>query len=335
MNHRERQFVVYEWRAWTNFLITRVVPNAIRVSASVFDSAEDVVPRVPITAGMFLFHVDCTFSQRFPKDRSKLIAALTRHQVRVLNGNITNISKRYLHALCVRAGLNTAATTEAGDAAELLIVKTNLNSAGTPERGCKWWQRWMMGVRLTDDIQGREEYRVMPRREVPRPWWTDRRLVIEHYVSNASQVWFRAYVFLDRLVVSQARCRLPIKRMYHATDRTNSRFIIRDGRAVATHSDPAIPSTVLQAIVKTVAVAPLDFGTLDIGWDDDGRAFILDLNVTPFCRDGSEDIIDHLRSYEGDGGNPDVQPRRRVTEYAGEPGAAVVSRTVGSAGRRQ
>jgi hypothetical protein len=288
-------FVVYEWHAWTNFLITRVVPGATRIAAAVLGSAAQVVTAVPQTTEAFLFHVDCTFSDRFPRDRAKLIEVLEHKGISVLNGHVTDISKRRLQVVCVRAGMNTTATMESGDAHDLVIVKTNLNSAGVRERCLTWWQRWRLGIELNRTIQGRDDYRVLCRSDVPRSWWTDQTMVIERYISNSENSWFRAYIFLDRLVISRARCPHLVKRMYHGTERTNSRFLIRNGIAVPSGNDFPIPEPVLNAVVTLCSNVSLDFGTLDLACDDDGNAFVVDLNVTPFCRDGADDIIAHLR----------------------------------------
>jgi hypothetical protein len=291
---------VYEWHAWTDFLITRIVPAATRITASVLGGAAKVLAAVPPTAGVFLFHVDCTFSNRFPRDRANLIAGLDRRGITVWNGQVTDISKRHLQAVCVRAGMNTTATTASGDPREMVMIKTNLNSAGVRERYLTWWQRWRLGIELNGMICGREDYRVMRRSEVPASWWLDETLVVERYISNAENVWFRASVFLDHLVISRARFAEPVKRMYQGSERTNSRFLIRDGAAAQTHDDVAIPATVVNAIVPLLSQTALDFGTLDVACDDDGNAFVVDLNVTPFCRDGSDDIITHLRGAMND-----------------------------------
>src|SRR4051812_48250337 len=107
--HSTGQFVVYEWQAWTDFLITRIVPST-RITAGVLGSAARVLDAVPANARFFLFHVDCTVTHRFPRDRANLLSGLGRRGITVLNGSVTDISKRRLQATCVRAGLNTTAT---------------------------------------------------------------------------------------------------------------------------------------------------------------------------------------------------------------------------------
>jgi hypothetical protein len=290
------ELAVYEWQAWKGFLITRLAPEATRIEATVLGSAERVLRDLPASATSLLFHIDCTFSDRFPRNRAGLVSALKRRGIAVLNGGITDISKRRLQATCVRAGLNTTAATVSGPPEELVIVKTNLNSAGLPERYLTWWQRAILGIRLNRMISDREGYLILARADVPVTCWTDPTLAIERYVFNREGVWFRAYLFRDRLVVSRARCARPIRRMYHGSDRTNSRYVISEGVAVPVRGDFAVPKGVLDAIVTLASEVRLDFGTMDIVCDDDGSAFIVDLNVTPFCRDGAEDIIEHLRA---------------------------------------
>jgi hypothetical protein len=289
-------FVVYEWNAWTDFLITKVVTNALRISARLGHDTRRVMAALPADTRTFLFHLDCTRTSRFPRDRSSLVTALAGRGVKMLNVSLDDISKRRLQQVCGTIGLNTVGATRQGDPQQLVIVKTDLNSAGVRERYLSRWQRWRMGIRLSETITGREDYRVLRRCEVPPEWWNDNTLQIERYVTNCENAWYRAYVYLDRLVVSRASSEVPVKRMYHASERSNTAFVIdEDGVTSASASHP-IPSTVLHAIVQLTRAARLDFGTLDLVVDESGEAFVVDLNVTPFCRDGSEEVISHLQA---------------------------------------
>jgi hypothetical protein len=118
---------VYLWPSWKGYYVKDVVPHALRVRARPSDRADDVLAKLPSTTQRFLFHLDLTETAYFPLDRTALLSALQARSIRVLNGGVTSLSKRVLHALARRLGLPCAEAPRTGDARELLIVKTDRN----------------------------------------------------------------------------------------------------------------------------------------------------------------------------------------------------------------
>ena len=74
--------VIYQWNAWNNFLLPRLLPNSIRIDARVTDRAATVLRQVPKTTPLFAFHIDCTITARFPRERNELTRRLSESGVR-------------------------------------------------------------------------------------------------------------------------------------------------------------------------------------------------------------------------------------------------------------
>jgi len=292
--------VIYQWNAWNNFLLPRLLPNSIRIDAHVTDRAAAVLRHVPKTTPLFAFHIDCTMTARFPRERDELTRSLEQSGTRILNSTVTDISKRRLQEMCASLGLPTVAAAEHGAADELLIVKTNLNSAGLPESRLSYWDRRRLGVRSPKVITGREDYRVLPRREIPAAWWKDETLVVQKYITNQRDVWYRVYAWFDRLAVFEGVCRsTAVRRMYHAEQKRCGLYVENSAPGGAfVGGDDCAPQSLLDCISRFRAGHALAFCSLDVMEDDEGRFYIVDLNVTPFCRDGDADYVRFLQTGE-------------------------------------
>ena len=289
--------VIYQWNAWNNFLLPQLLPNSIRIDAHVTDRAAAVMRHVPETARLFAFHIDCTNTARFPLERDELTRRLRESGTRVLNEGMTDISKRRLQQMCASLGLPTVSTTEQGPADELLIVKTDLNSAGLPESRLGFWDRRRLGVLSPKIITGREDYRVLARRDIPAHWWKDDTLVIERYIANQRDVWYRVYAWFDRIIVFEGVCRTPVRRMYDAEKKRCGHYIeshVTNGALVG--GDDCAPENLLDSVSRFRSSHALAFCSLDIMEDDGDHFYIVDLNITPFCRDSDAGYVQFLQT---------------------------------------
>jgi hypothetical protein len=289
--------VIYQWNAWNNFLLPRLLPNSIRIDANVTDRATAVMRQVPETTRLFAFHVDCTNTARFPLERDQLIHRLRDMGARVINASMTDISKRRVQQMCASLGLPTVTTTAAGPADELLMIKTDLNSAGLPESRLGYLNRWRLGVRSPKVITGRGDYRVLPRSEIPAHWWTDETLVIQKYIANRRDAWYRVYAWFDRIAVFEGICRTLVRRMHRAEQKRSGHYI-EDPIAGATFvgGDDCAPGTLLDYVFRFRSSHELAFCSLDVMEDNNGDLYIVDLNVTPFCRDSNAGYVQFLQN---------------------------------------
>src|SRR5437016_543396 len=107
--------VIYEWKAWTGFLLPSVTDGATRMKARIGETASDVTERMESCPDYFAFHTNLTLSSTLPSARHKLIESLSESGVKVINGFTTDISKSALHRACDACGIPTAKASPQGE----------------------------------------------------------------------------------------------------------------------------------------------------------------------------------------------------------------------------
>ena len=125
-----RSLCIYEWKSWDGFLLPMMFPGATRVRARLGETSADLLKRIPSYAGSFAFHVNLTDTRRTPLRRAAFCRALRARGIRILNEQVTDISKHRVQEVCTQAGLGSTRAARAGDPDEVLIVKTNDNYGG-------------------------------------------------------------------------------------------------------------------------------------------------------------------------------------------------------------
>ena len=281
---------VYEWRAWDRFLIRDALPEARRLEARIGERAADVLARLPADARQFLFHLNLTDTGRCPLDRAQLIAGLRERGVRVLNGRVTDISKRRVQALCRRLGLGTTLAGAEGDPEEMLIVKSDRNYGGMTEAELDAAERGVVGLAVEDpDVPGPSDYRKARRREIDPALFRLPGIIVERYVENRHDFIFRAFVARDRLVMSRDTIQGVVKKMTSGLERVD--WYLRLAAALGAPDAPAEaigggspPAQIVEDVSRFVVAFGLDYGALDIVVDDAGAAYIVDANDTPHWR---------------------------------------------------
>ncbi len=286
--------VVYEWSAWNDFLIRTIRPDARRLRADPGDRLDGILDRLPEQTRQFLFHLNVSRSARFPRHRARLVTALAERGVRVLNAAVVDTTKRHVQAICQLGGLPSASAPHTGDPDELLIVKSNLNHGGLKERPLSPLQRDVLDLPgEPDGLAADRRYPILPRRKVPPHCWRDDRLIVERYVTNAGNRFYRAYVLGNRLAVSEAISAQPIKEMLGDIPRRNMPFHVGARRDRAAESD--LPAQLLPVLTQFIHRIGLDYGAIDVVADDHGLPHIVDVNPTPYW--GAErqpDIVELL-----------------------------------------
>jgi hypothetical protein len=281
---------VYMWPTTKGYYAEKVVPRHLEVRARPSDSAEVACARLPAGIRRFLFHIDMTNSARFPSDRECLLRQLQARSVRVFNAQVTDISKRTVHALTQRIGLPCALALREGDPDELLIVKTDRNYGGRSERLLSGRDRRLLG--LTGGIamiRDTFDYKLMPRAEVPKPWWENPHLVLERYVTSRENRLHRVHVVLNHFAFWSGVCDRPIKKIRDCWD--TSEYFLRRGQM-----DSALPPALLRTVYGFAEAFSLDYGALDLVADDAGRYYVIDANSTPWRGTESPERIAFLQT---------------------------------------
>jgi hypothetical protein len=287
---------IYEWCAWESFLGQLLLPAAMHIQGAVEDTAADVLAQLHADCRTFLFQINLSLSEKFPSERKELVAGLLARGIRVLNRGVEDIRKSSLHRLLAKAGLPSAATTEDGPADEVLIVKTDCNYGGRYERILTQVQRRRLEIPDAEiGLSGWDDYRVLPRSEMPPEWWCDPTLVVERFIENPEGRFFRVVVAGESVMVVEAYHEAMIKKVGGGSRDRN--FFIDRARLSQLTGNPYLSGDLLILIDRFLAASGLDFGSLDIVHKNE-EFYIVDLNTTPYgSRDGlKDDVAEFLRS---------------------------------------
>lgn len=287
---RSRFDAVYVWPTTRGYYAEKVVPRRFDIGAQPSDSAELVLARLPAKTSSFLFHIDMTDSSGFPLDRARLVELLHERSVRVVNGRVTNISKRLVHDLSQQLSLPCVLASRQGDRRELLIVKTDRNYGGRSERILSDRDRQLLGIPTGPPfIRDTFDYKLMPREDVPDAWWEDPQLVLERYVTDRDNRLFRVHVVLNHFSFWSGVCEKSVKKMRDCWD--TCEYFLRRGQM-----EPALPPALLRTVYAYTEAFSLDFGALDLVADDAGRYYVIDVNSTPWRGTESPERIEFLRA---------------------------------------
>ena len=87
--------------------------------------------------------------------------------------------------------------------------------------------------------------------------------------------------------------------MYNAEEKRCGHYLESDVRGAAfAGGDNCAPEGILECVTRFRTGHSLAFCSLDIMQDDENRFYIVDLNITPFCRDGNADDVRFLQTGE-------------------------------------
>jgi len=266
------------------------VPRRFDIHARPADAAEKIVAGLPARVHSFLFHIDLTETGNYPLDRHRLIEKLEARSIRVLNGRVTSIAKRTLHARARQIGAPCPQALPDGDAQELLIAKTDRNYGGRNERLLPRRDRRVLGISEgSSHIRGAFDYKVLPRAQVPPSWWADPNLVLERYISNREHRIHRVHIVLDHFAFLSGVSSLPIIKIRDCTD--TREYFLRRGEM-----PDGLPRALLASAYDFADAFSLDFGALDFVADDTGVYYLIDVNATPWRATESNERISFLQA---------------------------------------
>jgi hypothetical protein len=247
-----------------------------------------------------LLHVNVSRTTGIIADEVTLWAALRGRGVTLVNTDATDLRKRTLHARCEALGLPCPRAANQGAEDERLIIKTDLNYGGAPERDLA--RTLGLGAeRFTGPLGptsvASPDYRLYQRRDVPPAAWDDPALVVERFIANPEGVFFRVYVVGPATCVSEVWSDDDVKKLSRPVRARTDHF-----SWTAAAEDVAAPPSAdrvrrVVALSRRVAHAlGVTFGAVDCVMGADGTLFAVDVNKTPYWgTDVRPDIIGHLR----------------------------------------
>jgi hypothetical protein len=294
----EGAVAVLEWRAWDGFLLSHVLgENALRIETDPFSEFPATeFDRICDSCASVCFQINLSVRGQLPLPIRDLTNRFGERGVHVVNGLVQDIRKSTLHAHLEAIGLRSLKAAPSGSANELLFVKTNLNYGGELER---WLPRKNIAAArfehlISPDI-GAYHYRIAKRGELPAELWTDPAIVIEKYVNNRKNSFYRAYFSGKQIIIVECFSPGVIKKMSGDPRDTN---FVTDLEHLQAGTDCLELSAALKRDVATfVERTPVEFGCVDIVHDGRDNHYVIDLNLTPYAGNRPYDpyLTDFLR----------------------------------------
>jgi hypothetical protein len=281
---RSNKVAVLEWRAWEGFLLTHVLgDDAVRIETDPFSEfPSEQFDRVCDSFTTVCFQINLSLRGRLPLGIRDLTNRFVEQGVYVVNGLVRDIRKSTLQAHLEAIGLSSAKAAPTGSDDEILFVKTDLNYGGDLERWLPPESIAAGGLEhlVSPDI-GAYQYKTVERGRLQESIWKDPAIVIEKYVANSENSFYRVYFSGERIIIVEAFAPGTIKKLSNDARDTN---FVTDLEHLKEGTDELSISAMLKRDVATfVENTPVEFGCIDIMHDGHDNHYIVDLNLTPYA----------------------------------------------------
>ena len=275
---------VLEWQAWDGFLLSHVLgPHALRIETDPFkEFTAAQFDRVCDACEIVCFQINLSVRTRLSLGVPSLTHRFTERGVYVVNGHVQDVRKSTLHAHLDAIGLRSAKAAPSGEADEILFVKTALNYGGELER-------WLPGDRiaaaglgsLISAEIGAYRYRTVSRATLAPQVWNDAALVVERYITNPENSFYRVYFSGRQIIIVKAFSRGVIKKL--SGDSRDTNFVTSLEHLKYGSDNLEISATLKRDVAVFVEHTPVEFGCIDIVHDGADNYYIIDLNLTPYA----------------------------------------------------
>jgi hypothetical protein len=219
----------------------------------------------------FLFHIDLSVQQRVPNCREALMEALSDRGLILHNAFHIDQRKRLLQQASAQLGFKSLAATQDGDPDEMLLVKTDLNVGGGPERRTLRRFPGMAVPPLPSRITAPSEYYAAKRCYVPDEVWLDKTLQVEVCVKNSKGLVLRTFWNQGKGVVS------VIENPHEIIKKRNEKC----RRWNYTEGVDALTENAFQKMAAYAKHLNVSFFAADFVVDEDQSIYLVDLNLTP------------------------------------------------------
>jgi len=278
------RIAVLEWRAWDGFLLTHVLGQDVwRIETNPFEEFPPAeFDRVCAACTIVCFQINLSVRTRLPLAILELTRRFTERGVYVVNGYVQDVRKSTLHAHLEAIGLASAKAARSGPGDEILFVKTTLNYGGELERVLPPGRSAAAGFEhLISAEVGPYRYRAAPRASLPPEVWNDPALVVEKYVTNPVNSFYRAYFSGKQIIIVQAFATGVIKKL--SGDARDTNYVTSlEHLAAGTDKLDLVPN-LKRDVATFVEHTPVEFGAIDIVHDGQGHHYVIDLNLTPYA----------------------------------------------------
>ncbi len=301
---------VLEWRAWDGFLLSHVLgENAVRIETNPFREFPSAqLDSICDSFTTVCFQINLSVRHRLPMRIHDLTNRFVTRGVYVVNGLVQDIRKSTLHSHLEVIGLSSAKAMPSGSADEVLFVKTNLNYGGELERYVPAEDIAAGGLEqmVSNDI-GAYHYQTVERGRIEEGIWTDPSIVVEKYVTNDENSFYRVYFSGGQIIIVKAFAQGIIKKL--SGDPRNTNYVTDLDHLKAGTDNLEINASLKRDVATFVENTPVEFGAIDIVHDGQYNHYIIDLNLTPYAGTRTHDpfLTNFLRMGIMD-------PTRRKTE---------------------
>jgi len=275
--------MIYEWGTRDDFLLPRLYPEAQVVEAEplvdddkILQLTETAVRQYPAQARQWFFHLNISLSEHWLSGRETIISALEQRGYRVFNGRVTDIRKHHLQALTQQLGLGHVSVTADEDPHLRVMVKSDYNYGGIGESQLSPRQAQKLGLQCLDgcSVQTYSDYYLTRLGDVEDHVWDDPRLVVERYIENPDQRFYRFYRCGSKAVLSELINYDVVKKMVPGLPRQNWFF---DYGKESAHCY----QTLIDKATTLCDHMGLNYGALDMVMDEADQGYIIDVNPTP------------------------------------------------------
>ena len=250
--------------------------------------------RVCDSFSIVCFQINLSVRSQLPLRIRDLTNRFVERGLYVVNGLVQDIRKSTLHAHLEAIGLPSLKAARSGSPDEILFVKTNLNYGGELERLLPPQSIAATGLEhfISADI-GAYHYKTVERGMLEESIWNDPAIVIEKYVTNDDDSFYRVYFSGEQIIIVDAFAPDIIKKL--SGDPRNTNYAVDLASLKAGTDDLPMSARLKRDVVTFVEKTPVEFGCIDIVHDGHDNHYVVDLNVTPYA--GSRVYDDFLNDF--------------------------------------
>src|ERR1041385_1875956 len=275
---------VLDWQAWEGFLLRHVLgEDAVRIETDPFREFPSVeFDRLCDSFTTVCFQINLSVRSQLPLRIRDLTNRFVERGLYVVNGLVQDIRKATLHAHLEAIGLRSLKAARSGSPDEILFVKTNLNYGGELERWLPPETIAASGLEqfISSDI-GAYHYETVERGMLQDDIWMDPAIVIEKYVTNDKDSFYRVYFSGEQIIIVEAFAPGIIKKL--SGDPQNKTFMVDFESLKAGTDDLPMSATLKRDVATFVEKTPVEFGCIDIVHDGHDNHYVVDLNLTPYA----------------------------------------------------
>lgn len=263
--------VIYDKFTDKNFLITHLFPW-YKINSSIRENNFSILNQIIDNTKYFIFHINMSNTKNYFSNKEELLNQLSDSNIKSINSNLSDITKRHIQKQCIDLNINNVVCNIKDT--DNVIIKSNYNFNNINEYRLSKQEKNLLSISL-DIIPFKYiittknkicEYDINLKNDS---------IIIEKFVENDQDLFYRVYKLFSRLVISEVRDKKRIKKMPIGIHRKNYFVDLTENNAG--HKFESI----IDQINKLSLSMNIDFAAFDIVMSNDHEFYIIDVNNTP------------------------------------------------------